>query len=269
MPSPFPGMDPYLEARSIWPDVHTSMITYIREHLQPNLRPKYIARIEERIQLAQIGQSYVPDVLLLKTLRESIATYTPTQSLVADEPQIVTTPDEAYREPFLEIIARESGDVVTVIELLSPANKVGDGRSQYIQNQNDLLSTDVNLVEIDLLGYGEPTVLARNVPITKPADWRYLISISRAGRRNSLEFYAIPLQQKLPNCRIPLRPPDADVVLDLTAVFTRTYNIGSYDLLIDYSQPPDAPLRDAEAIWMDGLLQEKRLRPTPRSADAG
>jgi hypothetical protein len=154
-------MDPYLEARSLWSGVHASMITYFQEALQPQLRPKYIARIEERLQLTQISQSYVPDVVLLQALREPTVTYAPTQSLVADEPQIVSTPDEAYRELYLEIIARESGDVVTIIELLSPANKVGDGRSQYIQKQNDLLETDINLVEMDLLGYGQPTILAR------------------------------------------------------------------------------------------------------------
>ena len=260
MPSPFPGMDPYLEARSIWPGVHASMIPYIQEALQPQLRPKYIARIEERVQLAQISQSYVPDVLLLHTLHEPTMSYTPTGTLIADEPQRMTALDEAYRELFIEIVARDTGDVVTLIELLSPANKVGDGRSQYLQKQNDLLATDVNLVEIDLLGYGQPTVLARNLPITNPTDWRYLINISRAGQRTSLEFYAIPLQQKLPNCRIPLHPPDADVVLDLTAVFTRTYDIGSYDLLLNYSQPPDTPLRDFEETWLQAHLQKQGAR---------
>jgi len=257
MPSPFPGMDPYLEVRAIWPGVHTSMITYINEVLQPQLRPKYIARIEERIQITNFSQSYVPDVLLVHTLREPAPTLATTAPLVADEPQLITTLDEAYREPFIEIIARETGDVVTVIEVLSPANKEGEGRKQYLQKQSDLLATDVNFVEIDLLSYGKETVLARNTTITKPADWRYLIDISRGGRRNALEIYAIPLTNKLPNCRIPLRPPDADVVLDLTAVFNRCYDVGSYDLLIDYSQPPSVPLREGEAAWLNSLLQEK------------
>ncbi|MBE2197759.1 MAG: DUF4058 family protein [Anaerolinea sp.] len=262
MPGPFPGMDPYLEARATWPDVHASLITYIREALQPHLRPKYIARIGERIQLAQISQSYVPDVLLLQTMREPTAVYAATGALVADEPQVVTNLDEAYREPYIEIVTRDTGDVVTLIELLSPSNKIGNGRSQYIQKQADLLATDVNLVEIDLLGYGQGTALARNAIITDPADWRYLINISRAHRRSALEFYAIPLHQKLPNCRIPLRPPDADVVLDLTAVFSRTYDIGSYDLLIDYNLPPEPPLRDFEAAWLDARLREKGVRST-------
>lgn len=64
MPSPFPGMDPYLEERSLWPDLHQQMINYISEALQPQLRPKYIARIGERIELAPLGKGY-PDVMLI------------------------------------------------------------------------------------------------------------------------------------------------------------------------------------------------------------
>ena len=262
MPSPFPGMDPYLEAREVWPDVHQRLITYISEALQPQLRPKYIARIGERIQLASIGRSYVPDVLLVQTMREAAPTLEAEAAapLVADEPQVITTLDEAAREPYIEIIDRVTGDVVTLIEVLSPANKIGDGRDQYLKKQADLLATDANLVEIDLLGYGKETVLARNAVITEPPDWRYLIDISRAGRRSSLEVYAIPLRDPLPNCRIPLRPPDDDVVLDLGAVLGRTYDVGGYDLLIDYNQPPPVPLSDAEAAWLDTYLQEKGLR---------
>ena len=260
MPSPFPGMDPYLEARAIWPDVHASMITYIRELLQPQLRPKYIARIGERMRLATVSRSYVPDALLVHTMREPAPTLTMAEPLVADEPQLVEPLDEAVREPYIEIIARDSGDVVTLIELLSPANKVGDGRDQYLQKQTDLLATEVNLVEIDLLGYGKPTVLARNVAITDPADWRYLADISRARPRTELEIYAIPLPKPLPKCRIPLLREDPDAVLDLQAVFNRSYDVGGYDLLIDYTQPPPVPLTDAEAAWLDALLKEKNLR---------
>lgn len=257
MPSPFPGMDPYLEVSHRWSDLHQRLITYISEYLQPQLRPKYIARIEERIQLASFDQRYVPDVQLLHTMREPAPTLELAPSVVVDEPMLITTLDEAVREPFIEIIARESGDLVTVIEVLSPANKVGKGREEYLQKQDDLTATEVNLVEIDLLGYGKETVLARKAGIVNPADWRYLIDISRGRRRNALEVYAIPLRERLPNCRIPLRPPDADAVLDLTAVFNRCYDVGSYDLLIDYRKLPDVPLREAEADWLKTFLQEK------------
>lgn len=261
MPSPFPGMDPYLEERAIWPDVHASLITYIREALQPQLRPKYVARIGERVQLAAPRRSYVPDALLVRTAREPAPTLAPaeTETPPADEPQIVAFPDEARRVPYVEIIYRESGEVVTLIEVISPANKEGEGREQYLRKQADLLATKVNLVEIDLLGYGQETVLARRAMIAEPPDWRYRVSVSRGERRHELEVYAVSLRQRLPRPRIPLRPPDPDAVLDLPAVFNRCYDVGGYDLLIDYGRPPTTPLRESERAWLVELLQEKGL----------
>jgi hypothetical protein len=251
-------MDPYLEARTRWPDVHARLITYTSENLMPQLRPKYVAQIGERVQLATIDQSYVPDVMLLHKVREAALAYG--ETVVADEPKVYTMLDEAYREPYIEIVALDTGDVVTVIEALGPANKAGDGRDQYIQKQKDLMAAGVNLVEIDLLGYGKETTLARNIIITDPADWRYIICTYRAKGRRGLEVYAVPLREKLPNCRIPLRPPDADVVLQLTAVFNRCYDVGGYDLLVDYRRPPFVPLNEAELAWLDNYLQEKGVR---------
>jgi hypothetical protein len=147
--------------------------------------------------------------------------------------------------------------VVTLIEVLSPANKEGEGREQYLRKQADLLATKVNLVEIDLLGYGQETVLARRAMIGEPPDWRYRVSVSRGGRRHELEVYAVSLRQRLPRPRIPLRPPDPDAALDLPAVFNRCYDVGGYDLLIDYGQPPTTPLRDSERAWLAALLAEK------------
>lgn len=116
-------------------------------------------------------------------------------------------------------------------------------------------------MEIDLLGHGKETVLARNVIIDDPADWRYLIDIYRAGGRRGLEVYGVPLRERLPNCRIPIRPSDEDVVLQLPVVFNRCYDMGSYDLLVDYTQPPPVPLSQAEMEWVDAFLKEKGLQP--------
>lgn len=263
MPSPFPGMDPYLEDRALWPDVHASLITYIREALQPHIRPKYVARIGERIQLAQAPHSYIPDVFVAHRLREPAPILVVEKTLVADEPQTVIFLDEERRVPYIEIVYRETGEVVTVIEVLSPANKEGDGRARYRQKQQELLNSQASLVEIDLLAYGEVTVLAGSVTITEPADWRYLISISRPQRRHEVDFYAVPLRQRLPRCRIPLRQPDPDTVLDLPVVFSRCYDVGGYDLLIDYGRLPATPLRENEVAWLTNLLAEKHASITP------
>ena len=161
MPSPFPGMDPYLEDRSLWPDLHQRLITYISEALQPAIRPKYVARIGERIEVAALHKGFIPDVLIVEPPREPVMVVPQGSAIVTDQPLAFEFLDEERHVPFIEIVYRETGDVVTVIEVLIPANKIGDGRVQHLQKQNDLLATHSNLVEIDLLGSGRPTSLAR------------------------------------------------------------------------------------------------------------
>lgn len=260
MPSPFPGMDPYLEDRSLWPDLHQRLIAYISESLQPQVRPKYIARITERIELTTIQKGYIPDVMIVQPPRNVAPDANPSGVLVADDPLTFTFLEEERRVPFIEIIYRETGDVVTVIEVLSPSHKVGEGRTQYLQKQDDLLSSQVNLVEIDLLG-AEPTpTLARTVVIPKPPGWRYVVSVNRFHQRYRLELYAFTLKERLPRCRIPLRAADPDVTLDLPTVFARCYDVGGYDLLVDYQQDPSVALREWEVEWLQSYLQQQSLR---------
>lgn len=261
MPSPFPGMDPYLEERGLWSDLHSTLISYIREALQPQVRPKYVARIGERIEIAALGRSYVPDVMIVQPPREPTIGSKSVSPLVADNPLTIELLDEEQRVPYIEIIYRDTGDVVTSIEVLSPVNKVGEGREQYLEKQDNLLDSEVNLVEIDLLKYGRTPTLARKVEIREPSDWRYLVCISRAHRRRAVELYAVSLKERLPRCRIPLQQSDPDAVLDLPAVFTRCYDVGGYDLLIDYAKAPSTSLSKGEQTWMEALLQEKGLRP--------
>jgi hypothetical protein len=252
-------MDPYLEERALWPDMHLRLINNIAEALQPQVRPKYLARINERIELADFSQGYIPDVMVVEPPREVAAVPTQPGLLVADEPQTIGLLEEERRIPYLEIIYRETGDVVTLIEVLSPANKIGDGRNKFIKKQADLLTTQANLVEIDLLS-GPTATLAHALPITKPQGWRYMITISRPHRRSHLEFYALTLKDRLPRCRIPLRRADPDVVLDLPTVFTRCYEAGGYDLLLDYQQEPPVSLYGAEAEWVANHLKEQGYR---------
>ncbi|MBI3960770.1 MAG: DUF4058 family protein [Chloroflexi bacterium] len=258
MPSPFPGMDPYLENPALWPDIHSSLIAYIREELQPQVRPKYIARIGERVELTDLGRAYIPDVLVVHPPLSTFGGPVAAGVLVADEPVTIEMLEEERRVPFIEIISREFGDVVTLIEVLSPANKTGAGREQYLHKQRDILYSQVNLVEIDLLGDGRATTLARNAPIAETPYWRYIVSISRGALRGRLEAYPISLRDRLPRCRIPLRPEDEDAVLDLPAVFTRCYDVGGYDLLIDYTQPPPVSLSPADEEWIAALLAAQR-----------
>ncbi|MFN3335825.1 MAG: DUF4058 family protein [Caldilinea sp.] len=265
MPSPFPGMDPYLEDHALWQDVHSSLITYIREELQAKIRPSYVARIGERIELAQVHKGYIPDVLIVKRSRALRETAAYAEAPTVDDPQTYALFDEERRVPYIEIIQRATGEVVTLIEVLSPSNKIGDGRDLYLQKQADLLATPVSLVEIDLLREGKPTTLARQVEITQPPDWRYVVSVSRGGQRSRLEVYPFSVRDRLPRCRIPLRSPDPDVVLDLPAVFTRCYDVGGYDLTIDYTKPPPGDLSEAELGWLRSHLEAWRVASSQTS----
>lgn len=169
MLSPFPGMDPYMEKPCRWQDLHRRLIAYISEALQPQLRPKYIARIDERVELRPTGKKVVPDFSVIEPPRQISEIQTAYGALIADEPQTISDGDEERRISFLELFRRETGSVVTVIEVLSPSNKLGLGRDDYLQKQEDLLNTDCNLAEIDLLS-GPAVTFARRFRITTPQD---------------------------------------------------------------------------------------------------
>ena len=262
MPSPFPGVDPYLEFGGRWPDMHQRLIAYTSEWLRPQLRPKYIARIEERIELRPHGKVFIPDILVKERSKRLSETQVAYGSLVADEPQTIGVFDEERRVSFIQVVEVASEEVVTLIEVLSPFNKIGRGRAQYIERQDEILNTPVNLVEIDLLSRPTATY-ARNFELHSPHDWRYIVSVSRIQRRTCVEVYAFPLRARLPRPKIPLLPEDTDAVLDLPAVYARCYKIGDYDLILDYSNPPPVTLTKTEEEWLEALLLEKGLRTAP------
>ena len=264
MPSPFPGMDPYLEDPTLWPDVHQRLITYIADALQPHIRPRYHARIGERLYVVEVPHIFYPDVVLVRRPAPAVvpvgeeAASAPEE---ADAPFRVTIPPLECREPFVEIVHTAGGEVVTVIEVLSPSNKMpGEGHRLYRQKQEEILRSRAHLVEIDLLSQGDPTIALPEEGFPSLPPWRYLVSVSRAPHRHQFEVYPVPLSQRLPRFRVPLKEPDPDVVLDLQGVFVRCYDNGGYADFLDYRQPPPVPLSEEEQEWVEKLLKEKGLR---------
>ena len=266
MPSPFPGMDPYLEAPALWPDVHQSFITYIRDALQPAVRPRYHARIGERLYIVETYHTLYPDVVLVgRSVREPsrgsvAAPVTETAVVEADTPVRVAIPPTEYREPFVEIVHTAGGEVVAVIEVLSPANKApGEGHRLYRRKQGEVLDSPAHLIEIDLLSEGLPTVAITEEVRADLEAHRYLVCVNRKPERYQFELYPVPLQRRLPRIGVPLRDPDPDVVLDLQAVFERCYDNGGYEDFIDYRQPPPVSLSDEESAWLGERLKERSL----------
>ncbi len=268
MPSRFPGMDPYVESPALWPSVHYRLPGLIADHLQPQLLPRYVALAEERVYLEEPEREIVPDLSVWRQTEPGragggTAVAPPAAPEAADLPLWVEAPEPVEaREYFVEIRALPGQELVTVIELLSPANKrpAGRGRARYLRKQRQLLSGGINMVEIDLLRRGAWTVAlpeARIGPI-EPHDYR--VCVRRAARPGGFEFYPFRVTQPLPGIRIPLRPDDKDANLDLATVFQEAYDRSMIATRIDYTAPPDPPLGPEETAWADGLLHAAGLR---------
>lgn len=265
MPTPFPGMDPYLEQRGVWNQVHSDLIVDIRRFLTPRLRPKYHVGIEQRTYLALLppGEDLVgiPDALVVAS-GAGMTMIAPAQSAVAPEIGILPQPEE-LRERYLEIRALETQQVVTVIELLSPGNKLSrEGRAEYERKRLDVLSSRTNLVEIDLIRAGQP------FPMQAPRQSDYRIVVSRSRQRPRADLYLFDLPQPIPDIPIPLQRGETEPVLPLNELLHRLYDEGGYDLIIDYSRPVEPSLRDANADWAHDLLERTRQNGQIRRGEA-
>jgi hypothetical protein len=253
MPTPFPGMDPYLERPGLWEEVHAGLIVAIQQYLSALLRPRYRVAIERRTYLALLDTEPFagkPDVLLVAADDVPPPTAAPLQqttTLTAELPM----PEEVV-ERFLEIREVATGAVITVIELLSPTNKLpGAGRLAYERKRLRLLASASHLVEIDLLRTGPPLPL-RLPPGTAPGDYRMVIS--RAPQRPTAEVLLFRVRDPIPALSIPLQPGEPEPQLPLNQVLHTLYDNAGYDLGVDYRQPPDPPLTEADAAWAATLL---------------
>jgi hypothetical protein len=266
MPSPFPGIDPYLESPLYWQDFHERFLPYAAEVLQPQLPSRYRACIGERVILEAVERTIIPDLTVVqhptpRTPGGQLSGSPAGMALDVDAPTIFSAFPDEIREAFVEIIDRVGQRVITVIELLSPSNKTpGAGHEQYIQKQRQVLRSGTNLVEIDLLHGGAHTVAVLRANLARYAPFHGLVSVWRAAQPQQYEVYFVRLQERLPRLRIPLLPEDHDVALDLPAIFTRCYDAARYDLDLDYTQPPPVELLPADRTWLEGWLRDSGRR---------
>lgn len=253
----FPGMDPYLEDPPIWPGVHASLIVYIRNYLQPLLRPRYVAAIEERVFVEGPDRQIGPDLWLRQNRPDQL-----TRAIALSEseaPVVVEVPILEIHETFVTILDRRSGQkIVTVIEVVSPTNKyAGPGRNSYLEKQQEVRASEAHLVEIDLLRTG-PHVLAVPEWLARgQRPYHYLVSVNRAREmRRAFELYFCDLRRPLPKIRIPLAVEDPDVLLDLQAVIAQAHEDGSYRDRIDYQSPCLPPLTPEDQEWANQRIRE-------------
>ncbi len=227
MPSPFPGMDPYLEEESLWPAFQHQLVLSLYQVLLPGLVDRYRARISQR--------QYVTEQALFT-------------SIIREE----------HQEDFIEIRQRSDGRLVTLVDVVSPANKLSTaGRTIYLDKRKEGRVASANLVEIDLVLQGQPTLDYSRDGLP---DWDYAVTVTRSTQPERYEIYTATLQKRLPRFRLPLAADDRDTVLDLHNVFTRCYDQGGFAARINYQKDPPTSLNDEDRQWLNDLLRQAKLR---------
>lgn len=225
MGSPFPGMDPYLEAEEHWPAFHRQIVNCLYQLLLPGLVDRYRARVGER-------------------------------SYVAEQALFTSVTRVEHTEPFIDVRPRGENRPVTRVEFVSPANRTtAQGRDAYLTQRDEALGTGLNLVEIDLVLQGRPPV---EHPPDGSADWDYSINLARDGQLLRHEGWA--LEKRLPRFRLPLARDDRDTLVDLQSAFARAYDQGGFASKIDYGRDPVTALGEDWRRWLDDLLRGRKVR---------
>ncbi len=230
MPSPCPGMNPYLEQESIWHDFHERFCPLVAELLTEQVRPHYIVKIDEHVYIHELpADSRRAEIL--------------------EAPAQVRLPAiEIESLSFVEIRDRASWQIVTAIELLSYSNKyAGPDRDQYLAKRGQLLSSAVHLVEIDLLR-GGPRMPLEGLPACD-----YYSLVSRVEERLQAGVWPIRLRERLPVIPVPLRPPHGDARIDLQQVLHRIYDAAGYEDYI-YDGQPHPRLSPDDVAWAQQFM---------------
>jgi Protein of unknown function (DUF4058) len=264
MPSPFLGMNPFLEVPELWSEFHSRMIVAIADALDTTLSREYRVAVEKRVYLAQDDDTIligIPDVSVTIAPSASIL-----QTAVLEAPMTVEIPlAEEVQERYLEIREVATGRVVTVIELLSPKNKrSGIGRDAYLQKRQQIMISQTHLVEIDLLRAGEA------LPIIGGVASHYRILISPSSIRSKAHLYAFNIRQPIPSVlgsaiAIPLHQTTT-IALDLQPLLHQVYDRARFELAIDYHQSPSPKLSDEDNSWLSGFIESSSpptKPPTP------
>jgi hypothetical protein len=259
-------MDPYLEGAQ-WMSVHSALSVEIARQLTPLLPERYVARPNERIVVTMpegdddvtISESSIYPDAFISDIGSPQSGTTGTGLALAPSPlRVATVMPELVPHVTVEITDVQNRRLVTAIEVLSPTNKRGEGRVEYLEKRGRALRSHVHLVEIDLLRSGQ------RVPMQKPLPpYPYFVLVGRAEKRPMTEVWPIRLDESLPQVPIPLLPQDADAPLDLQRTLTAVYDTFRYDRTLDYAHPPTVPLRSEKtAKWIQERIAAWRASRT-------
>ncbi|MEZ4867347.1 MAG: DUF4058 family protein [Caldilineaceae bacterium] len=256
--SPFPGMDPYTEARHLWKGIHTQLIGELSTHLLPPLlAPAYYVDVEPSLQVRS-SQSLFPDLQILTTHRHSAQRPSGFALPVAEATMALTTLpelEEEEEESAIFIRTADAEQLVTVIEILSYSNKTRgvDKYARYLAKRRDLLKSGIHLVEIDLLRWGQRVV--NDLP-----DQPYHILITRADEQPQGRVWSFGLSDPIPITPLPLIDGDEYVPLPLQTAYTTIYQARNFRQRLDYSVEPEPPLTPAQRSLIAQQLTAAKLQ---------
>ena len=263
MPSPFPGMDPYIETPELWPDFHTNLALDLRAGLNSQVQPHYFARLTAYRAYDVIEtpekRGTQPDVAAWSPGRQPVGSTGGAATLTPAPVEAMLPLEIPLVLNHVEIRQVETEQLVTVIEILSPVNKRRghEAYDDYRRKRRDMLRSGAHLIEIDLLRGGERPPLENPLPVAP-----YYVLLSRADHRPHVQVWPIQLAERLPVLPVPLREPDPDASIDLGAAVATIYDRGAYAAQIDYANPPPPPALTPDE---DGLVQtitrERRAAP--------
>ena len=256
MPSPFPGMDPYLEDQE-WEDFHFKFNSALSDVLTDSVEPRYVVRAERRLYIEHgldVGdQVRFPDVAVLwDGNSDPIAAAGSLQTDTALAPvECLNASPVERRETYLVIRELPGLEIVTVIETLSPANKrtSSDGRRQYLAKREEVLASRTNLVELDFLRGG------KRLPVIGLPPGDFYAVVSRGNRGPHTHVYAWSIRQPIPTIPFPLKPGEPEVQVDLQQVFSVAFHRGRYHRTLNYEAPLRPPLSPEDAAWRNELTK--------------
>lgn len=251
MPSPFPGMNPYMEQPAAWAGVHLHLLANFGQQLAPQVRPRYRVHTERYLAVGGEPRKFRPDLRLEHTPSHASTGVHPagiavTEALLVVEDQPFTDEDIP---PHLEIIA-EDGEVVTVIEVLSPINKQGEYKS-YLHKRYQLLKAGINLIEIDLLREGQ------RVPPAAEIETPYVCLVTRASEWPKTHLWGVSWAQPCPVLPIPLRAGEPDVRLQLQPAVEQAYSV-EFEGFVDYNTEPFGTLTEVWRAEIKTILKPSR-----------
>jgi hypothetical protein len=227
MPSPFPGMDPYLEDAKLWPAFHHQLITCLYQALLPGLVDRY---------RAHVGQRHYS----------------------TEQPLFTSIIQEWHHEEYIEILQRKDGGrLVTLVDVVSPTNRATEtGRQHYLNKRREAQGLGANLVELDLVLQGRPMLdySRENLP-----DCDYAVMVTRGTRPDRHKIWPTTLQKGLSAFELPLAADD-HLKVDLRSLFARSYDLGGFASSIDYTRDPPTAMSEDDRRWLDDLLKQHKLR---------